>query len=221
MPVGEEGLRVFQDLRLRGPAEQLSVLRQALVARATTPWRHVADAGQRIAMSAPGEVVAFEREAGDGLKAAGLALWQREEGYEVTNIVPRDARELGRNGYNAILMDFVRRIAEPAAMESGFSLEVSAPTRRLEDWLSADAAQALRRFSGAANKSTGSSHPLDRQRWLTFLLQVHDDDHRMDGSELLRWLVQVEGWEAEQASELASEYEFGLELLAARDRRAP
>ncbi|WP_338661315.1 hypothetical protein VQH23_13815 [Pararoseomonas sp. SCSIO 73927] len=221
MPMGEDGLEVFQDLLLHGPTERQSVLLQALVARATAPWRHVPDAGQRIAVPTSDEVVAFEREAGDGLKAAGLVLWQRLEGYEVTNIVPRDGRELGRDGYNAILMDFVRRIAEPAASESGFSLEISAPTRRLEDWLSADAAHALRRFSGSANKSTGSSHPLDRRRWLAFLLQVHHDARRMDGSELSRWLVQVEGWQEDQASELASEYDFGLELLAARDRQAP
>ena len=79
-------------------------------------------------------------------------------------------------------------------------------------------ADALRRFSAAANKATGSSHPLDRTRWFAFLLSVHGVTPSLDADRLARWLVEVEGWSDDKAHDLVVEYEFGLALLDEYDR---
>jgi hypothetical protein len=208
-------LEVFQDLVLRGPEGDRSTLRHALIALAAPPWQHAQSKEDDMSAHAVGDVdvIVFEREAGAGFNAAALVLWSRPDGYEVTNIVPREVRELGYSGYNAILQDFARHLAEPAARQVGFSLEITAAEQTLQDWLSPEAAEALKRFSAAANKSTGSSHPSDRRRWFDFLLQVHADKRRLDADQLARWLIEVERWSDDTAHDLVVQYEFGLELL--------
>jgi hypothetical protein len=207
-------LEVFQDLALRGPAERRNALRLALAERASAPWRHAADRERDLsAVAREQDVMAFDRAGGDDVDAVGLVLWANEGGYEVTNIVPLEVSELGPRRYNAALQDFAERVARPAADDTGFTLFVSVATQGLDDWLAPEAANALRRFSAAANKATGSSHPMDRRRWFAFLIAVHADGGELDTDRLSRWLVEVEGWTDDAAHDLVVEYEFGLALL--------
>ena len=80
--------------------------------------------------------------------------------------------------------------------------------------LSEAAADALRRFNALANKSTGASHPYDRQRWFDFVIQTHTDRSELDPDLLHRWLIESEDWPEDQASDLAIEYERSRALLA-------
>jgi len=212
-------LDVFQDLILRLPADRRSQAREALVSSAVLPWAHAKDREHLVHVHSPDEdIIAFEREAGDGIDAAGLVLWSRDDGYEVVNIVPLEASELEPVRYNRVLQDFVVKVAVPAASAAGFVVEPGPAAQGLGDWLSEDAAAALRRFSVLANKSTGSSHPSDQRRWFSFLIAVHHDPGRLDTSRLIRWLCEVEGWSPDKAHELAIEYEYGLALLDEYDR---
>jgi hypothetical protein len=165
-----------------------------------------------------GDVLAFEREASEDLPSATLWLWSQSDGYKVTNIVPANAGKLDYSEYNAILEDFEQRVASPAAQQTGFQIETTSSQQSIEDWIPQKAAETLRRFSRTANKSTGSGHPLDRERWFKFLIEAHSDNGQLDTELLARWLVEVEGWSDEQATELAMEYEFGLGLLTEYDR---
>jgi hypothetical protein len=92
---------------------------------------------------------------------------------------------------------------------SGMDVDLSAQ-------LPKDVYARLRHFSVAANKKTGSSHPLDQERWMDFLIASDKATVVLDSHTLARWLVEIEGWESEQASRLAEEYEFGRELLQRR-----
>ena len=74
-------------------------------------------------------------------------------------------------------------------------------------------AEALRRFSVLANKSTGASHPLDRDRWFDFILLAHRENAQLDASVLARWLSESEGWFEDCARDLAGEYERSRSLL--------
>ncbi len=65
----------------------------------------------------------------------------------------------------------------------------------------------------STNKSTGSSHPLDHQRWMDFILTAHLEGSRLDATSLRRWLIEIEGWSPEVADQLAGQYEFGGRLL--------
>ena len=72
---------------------------------------------------------------------------------------------------------------------------------------------ALRHFSHAASKTTGSAHPKDRGRWLRFLSLAHADAKQMDPARLARRLTEIEGWDGGTVHGLIAEYEFALELL--------
>lgn len=76
------------------------------------------------------------------------ATWLRSTngGYRLSKIVPSKSGILRPNVYNAVLGDFVLKVAEPAARNTGFSVWMSAPGAKLEDWLSAEVAQALNGF---------------------------------------------------------------------------
>jgi hypothetical protein len=215
-----KSLEVFQDLVLRGPAGARPALRRVLIDHASTPWRHAVSEEGKLSTDAgtDGDVLVFHRQAGDDLAAAYLVLWSRPGGYEVTNIVPRDVPELGYARYNALLQDFIRRIASPASKIAGFTIEATAAEQSLDDWLPPDAAAALGRFSATANKATGSAHPSDRQRWFEFLLKAHTARGAFGTDYLARWLIEVEGWPDEKAHDLVIQYEFGLALLDAYDR---
>lgn len=75
------------------------------------------------------------------------------------------------------------------------------------------AEEALHNFSILANKATGSSHPRDQERWFQFIFAAYRAPQQLDIDNLMRWLVEIEGWSDEKAHDLVIEYEFGLALL--------
>lgn len=213
-------LEIFQDLKLIGPLQERSRLREVLLIQVKAPWRHASNKEEELSLHVDheDEVLLFERASKGGLPAAGLVLWPADDGYEVTNIVPIKSGSLSYSTYNAILQDFAKKIAEPAAQSTGFTLYVSASHKSLEDWLTPSAAKYLHRFSALANKSTGAAHPMDKKRWLTFLIAAHQDNRAFDAGLLARWLIEAEHWPEDTAHELAIEYEFALELLEQYDQ---
>ena len=210
----DDHIEVFQDLHLKGHTAAHSI-RTSILAQVQQPWHHNREREEDIRSHAVDDkdVIVLVREAFDDVDESGLVLWQEGEGYKVSNIVPRNVGELGIAKYNAILRDFVTRIAEPASRVGGFDFQLSAPHQSLDDWSETGPVTALRRFSHLANKSTGATHPMDRDRWCTFLIATHHASKRLDTNQLVRWLVEVEHWSEEIAHDLAIEYEFALDLL--------
>ena len=165
-----------------------------------------------------GDVMVFERDEGNGVAASRLVLWAEPHGYRVANIVPLRCRELGERGYNDVLNDFIDRVARTVSEQGGFELRHTDRMQSITDWTSREAAEALRLFSVAANKSTGSSHPLDAERWRRFLMADHLAESSLSSSHLKRWLMEVEGWTGEAATELVIERDFAEELLQDYDK---
>jgi hypothetical protein len=152
--------------------------------------------------------------------AATVFLAEKEPGlYHVSNVVPRQQRQLSYREYNAIVEEFCEPFLRPLAEQSGLHVELTATEADLRNWLCAGAADRLRRFTEFANKSTGASHPSDRERWNEFVVAAHRDRSGLDAFTLRRWLIEVEGWPPEVADQLAIEYEYGRELLAFSEGR--
>lgn len=214
----DENIEVFQNLHLKGRTTARSV-RASILTQVREPWHHDLGREEDIRGHAVDDedAIVLVRDAFEDVDESGLVLWQEGEGYKVSNIVPRNVGELGITKYNAILLDFVTRIAEPASRDGGFEVELSSPYQSLDDWLDAESAAALRRFSRLANKSTGAAHPMDRDRWYAFLIATHHASKRVDTDQLVRWLVEVEHWSEDKAHELAIDYEFAIGLLEQYD----
>lgn len=133
--------------------------------------------------------------------------------FKVTNIVPMEKNSLNYDEYNEVLDKCSNDCIIPCANACGLSYKVTSENVDLENYMSKESARKLKMFSSAANKSTGSSHPCDQERWHEFICQTMKDGDKNVISILGRWLVEEEGWDDEHASELVIEYEQGIALL--------
>jgi hypothetical protein len=147
---------------------------------------------------------------------AGLVLHYSKERLKVVNIVPRETSELTIPEYNAILDEFANAVKPnvPASLE----MHYSKGERSLTDFTTQEAFEALRRFSRTANRSAGTAHPNDQERWFEFVLTQHRSGRELPSDILERWLVEEEGWSREKAFDLSAEYEKEIALLRHVDR---
>ncbi|MGB8888610.1 MAG: hypothetical protein WCC87_17910 [Candidatus Korobacteraceae bacterium] len=139
-----------------------------------------------------------------------------QEGAYVSNVLP--GGETGLSSltpaqYHEILESFRDEVLLPVTRGKHLQVYLGDYTVDIEHWLSEDSAKLLRGFSRLANKSTGSSHPLDRKRWLDFVITAHREHSTLHADELGRWLVESEGWTDDMAEHLAVQYQFGRDLL--------
>ena len=214
MPEKIESIEVFQNLSLRCPDRRRDELRQALIAQAKSPWCPAEDTEERL----PEGCMAFERNPKGDIAASILTLWPEADGYKVSNILPLETMQLRISEYNDVLNDFRVQIVEPVvANDPEFCVEVTKRKRPITDWTSQEAASALHIFSVGANKSTGSSHPSDQERWFQFLIAAHNANGKLDAESLLEWLTKVEEWPSDVAENLVGQYEFGIGLLNTYD----
>ncbi len=214
-------INVFQDLVIHGAGRTVPQIREVILTKITPPWLHERDREVETQKYDPGfpNTIAVSRGAQGEVPAIGLVLCATVDGYEVVNIVPQESGSIGIAVYNRVLNDFYRDVIEPAAEDQPWTIELTKAAQELEDWLGGPAAQALRTFSGAANKSTGASHPSDEKRWFKFLIAAHQSGRRAEAELLWRWLMEVERWPEREAHDLAADYETALSLLRFYDRQ--
>ena len=218
----ELNLEVFQDLHLR-PKHGGRSIRDAILSQVRKPWRHEPDKEkilQRAGLPSQ-DVIALARDSFNDIDESALVLWEESGSYHVANIVPARVGQLSILQYNTILQDFVERIVKLATMDGSFFFHLTPSQHSLEDWLGIDVANALRNFSYAANKSTGTSHPSDQERWFHFLIDAHRTSVALSPGDLARWFVEVHDWPEDTAHELAIEYEFARALLQKYDSAKP
>ena len=212
-------LEVFKDLTIYGdgdPGPFIEAATTQLPRAWTRNWERENEL-KKVALTSEDRYVAFSRASSDGIPAATVFLTQSGSTLKVTNIVPQKLGSLTYAQYNVILDDFVSQIARPAVDRLGFRMDLTPGHLPITHWLSEEAARRLKRFSGAANKATGSTHPMDFKRWVAFLIQTHREDWRLDVETLARWLTEEEGWGEEEAAKLSMEFEFARDLLKIYD----
>ncbi|XUY29982.1 hypothetical protein RMR21_022670 (plasmid) [Agrobacterium sp. rho-8.1] len=212
-------IEMFRDMSLHGPSEKREELRAALITAASGDWGVDLQRSEEVRSSAltDADVVLFRCAANNDHPAAGLTLWETPDGYYVPNVVPLAFGSLTKGEYNAILQEFIDAIAQPIANRLGFELRAAESRQALADWVSDEVGTKLKRFSGAANKSTGASHPSDQRRWFDFIVAAHRRHERLDPGTLFRWLHEAEGWDEETAHQLAGDYENARALLKFSD----
>src|SRR3546814_896942 len=176
-------LTVFQDLTMTGPEVSREEVRRALAESASALWRFDAEGSEESSARTVTEagLMIFERAEDGRFPAARLVLWPETTGFSVPNIVPVEMGELSTENYNGLLEEFASLIAIPVAERFGWQVSTTSPTQGLDDWLDEESAAALRRFSAAANKATGASHPLDQRRWFD-----RSEEHTSELQSLMR-----------------------------------
>lgn len=206
-------MEVMRDLEVRGTRAEIDALVDHMTRAAQAPWARSAEGEANIGDDS---YRVFSREADGSIPALGVALHLEPEGIQIVNIVPRDVGNLGTTVYNATLQEFLEQLVQPAAAALSLSVVTSLPRTSLAAEVGPEIARLLVQFSGAANQSSGSSHPADFRRWATFLATVHRSGKRLD-TDLLFATLREQGWPKEKASHLVSEFEFARELLKVAD----
>jgi hypothetical protein len=210
-------LEVYKSYRASGPELQAFVAR--LVENLPASWKPDRNASAQMHDLLGGTpTYVFRLKAKAGRPAARVFLMREHLTLELTNIVPQKVGQLTRRQYNSIV-DELAEISTPIAQQMHLELSVGSDRQELSDMLSSRAATALRAFSDLANKSTGSAHPLDRQRWFNFLILAHLDRSRLDTETLVRWLREESHWPEHEAAELGSEFDFARYLLEAYEHQ--
>lgn len=159
----------------------------------------------------------FEYKGNNELPAAGLTLFENDEGtWYVPNIVPIESSQLSIDEYNKLLIDFKNSLIDPVAQKTSIRVELTTDKVFLEDIVGKEAADALKIFSGCANKSTGNSHPCDKKRWFEFLLAAKESTKKSEKklySDILEATLIEQGWSEEWADKLALDFEYSQDLL--------
>lgn len=208
-------MKVFRNLEIKIPQSDVDDFIIRIDAMLSAGWQRDIDAEERSSEFGivNGRYFMFKCNKTDSREHAGLAiLFDPPDQLSVVNIVPLDKSELKYDEYNSILIDFYELFIKPVATELGIKVILSKDDETIDDWISEESAKRLRTFSGLANKSTGSSHPMDKNKWFDFIISMLNNGETIDTHHFQRWLV-GEGWSADKALELAIEYEQGLSLL--------
>jgi hypothetical protein len=211
-------VKIFQDLTVKGEPAALERFVREIEKSLTESWTRDTRLEEEVKLLDKSPTWCFSFAGRGDEPAAFLWLAYREpDELNVPNIVPAKSGRLLHGEYNRILQEFYEKFVKDAARKTGVHPDLGKDSLQLEDVLSKGCAESLRRFSRLANKSTGSAHPFDNERWEEFLISAHLEGSMLDAHTLERWLVEEEEWPADTASELAIEYEAGMSLLKAYD----
>ena len=216
-------MKVFKELTINVTGEKLDEFLSQVESRLANGWERDHEAEERFQNSGfAGDLkhCYFSCDKRDDRESAMLALVQKENGaLQVTNIIPTDLHRLDIVEYNHIIDDFYSLCIQPVSFALGISCTLTGDEVTLEDWISTETGKLLRLFSHAANKSSGSAHPMDQERWNDFLLGIYQSGDKLEVHQLERWLVEEGGWHPDVAGELAEEYEFAMGLLRQQESR--
>lgn len=214
--MGKHLIPRFRDLVVVGGSPKSDALVVALDERVQPPWSRDHEAEDDRVLAGRGYGV-YHREAGPDGPGLRLFLLPQGDNVEVVNVVPSASGSLTHDEYNQAVAQFYDDYLGEACASLGLTAELGPVHYDLEKDLPAKVYQALSAFSGAANKSTGSSHPMDRERWYEFIWRAHESGCDLDPTVLGQWF-EADGWESDEARELAIEFESGRGLLRHRGR---
>lgn len=210
-------MKVLRELFVQGPPDKLLDFPDMADAVLGAEWERDTEAEKKLAEgTGRGKPMYCFVTKTKNLPAARLWLaFKEDDKLYVSNIVPTKVNQLSQAEYNSILVKFSNDLAELQVLEPDFQINLDSDQKGLGDFFSAETAKKLTLFSVAANKSTGSAHPMDRERWLDFIIASVEEGSRISPAELETLLIEDEKWPPEEADELSSQYSFALEVLKA------
>ncbi len=209
-------MEIYADLKITGE-ENLEQFLESLSEALPEGWSRNYQAEAGLSLPSDWRQYCFHCDSQNGRIAGDVWVSSSpQEGAFVSNVLPGVETGLSMltpAQYHQILESFRDEVLLPVTRGKHLQVYLGDYTVDIEHWLSQNTAKLLRGFSRLANKSSGSSHPADRRRWLDFIIAAHGEHSQLHADELLKWLVESEGWSNDVAQHLALEYDFGRSLL--------
>lgn len=212
----EPQVQIFRELVIQQAAPHFDDVGAAIEQALADPWSRDHEREAELNESSSTRYLAFRRASDETLPGATLYLSPQNNDVYVPNIVPTDIGSLEMGQYNDLLMEFVDRTAQGVA-NLGLEMDIGSDQVDLSSELNPDVYSALKLFSRTSNRSTGSSHPSDRDKWMEFISALVDSGYSLSPGLLQEWLV-ADGWPEETAFDLILQFEFGVALLRHANR---
>lgn len=217
-------MKVFRELYFRGSPQQLKQFLCDIKNYTTCEWSFSK-------VEKPSSSWIYFDYLGTSVDNARVCIpcgeYVTEGQLKITNIVPLKKNQLNIDEYNSVLIKFYQDVIMPYK-KNNFEIEIHQPSDDIFDpktVITDDALRKLEAFCYGANKSTGSTHPNDQERWFDFICQTVNDDRVFDSSTLAKFLqdetywgkkdpeMGLYAWDEEHAYQLADEYENACMLL--------
>ena len=158
--------------------------------------------------------ICFEAQEGSSVSPSELFIFQKDnDTLWVSNIVPTGKGSLTYDQYNFALENFYENIVTPAIEDISTTAELTSDQISVSKIAGEEVEKALMLFSDLANKSTGSSHPADKRRWLEFLVLAQEAKPDLDPDIIIRTLTEL-GWSEDMAFNLGIQFDFAQDLLS-------
>ncbi len=214
-------MKTFKDLTIKSSLEKLISLVEKLQISDSSDFKFVSDKSEDYAKmigKKTNEVLTFESPV---IKGAIAFVWMvvgEENDLRITNITPNKSGQLSIEQYNSILDSFYDKVIKPN-IDENYHVVLSTDTKTIVDYAGKEVAEKLQVWIKSANKSTLNTHPLDFERWASFLITAHKNESELTTSQLEKFLVDEIGISEERlVSKIVIDYEYGRELLNEYDK---
>lgn len=218
--MSKTGLETFQEMKISPNNIELNSIRISLLEVQSNDWTHGKEQESKLkhmGLESENEDILIFVYEGNTFPKSALTLWQRDSYYRVSNIVPAEINQLDMRQYNLLLRDFESNVINKSKVKADFEVFLSDSFRGIDSWTDIKTAQALSGFSNLANKNTRNTHPSDHLRWEKFVILAHQSQGDLPADILMRWLVEVDGWDETSADRLSIDFENGISLLQLYD----
>ncbi|MEB3192879.1 MAG: hypothetical protein VKL42_21260 [Snowella sp.] len=178
-------------------------------------WKRNLEKEKKYALkySGIGDCFIFTCSKTESRPAAELSFHRDENGYlYVSNIVPENIGRINVDTYNSILEEFLTEFLEPATQSLNIEIILIPSERNIDNSMSPEMAQLLKKFLSMANIADGGTHQFDEERLFDFIIQAHNEKSLLK-EQVLSGLLADNNWPEMQAQEIVSKYLFGKDLL--------
>jgi hypothetical protein len=214
-------MKTFKDLTIKASVEKLISLVEKLKSIDFVDFKYASEKSQNYAKmigKKSNEVLTFESPE---IKGAVAFVWMvigQDNDLKITNITPNKSGQLSIEQYNSILDSFYDRVIKPN-IDKNYQVILSTDTKTIVDYAGHEVAEKLKVWIKSVNKSTLNTHPLDFERWASFLISAHENDSELTTTQLEKYLIDEIGIPDDNlVSKIVIDYEYGRDLLKEYDK---
>lgn len=210
-------MKAFQHLIIKKDANSMQGLLQTLKDVSGKPFEYRKLQSERYAdmiFEDRSHVACFKTKRSSLYESTVWMMLRKDELY-VTNITSEKNSNLGITNYNFVLNRFFEDFLKYFIDET-FTVQMTGQEFKLEDHMPADVYRKLTLWADTCNKDGGTTHPIDYQRWMEFVVAAFENDIDVTAADLEHWLLEDKHWPIgfnDTISKVAVMYEYGIDLL--------
>jgi hypothetical protein len=210
-------MKTFKNLIIQNSQSQsLKDILQNVISKLPTDWKFREDLVENYAKNVSkdkSEIGCFESPEISGKKGlVWFVIWENE--LKIVNIVPTVSGSLSHDEYNQIFDKFNDDCISKVITSEVADITITKGIYDVKQIAGDKTYQALHKWEASCNHSTGNTHPMDFERWASFVCIAHNENSKLTPDLLERWLVEEKNWNDDDlVSKIVIDFEYGLSIL--------